>query len=62
VPVLDGAGQLVHREGVTAAHGLYALGLRFQRTRRSHFIGGVGNDAARIADAITGAAMPARAA
>jgi putative flavoprotein involved in K+ transport len=62
VPVLDGDGQLVHREGITAAPGLYALGLRFQRTRRSHFIGGVGDDAARIADAITGAAAPARAA
>jgi len=62
VPVLDGDGQLMHREGITAAPGLYALGLRFQRTRRSHFIGGVGDDAARIADAISGAAAQARAA
>jgi putative flavoprotein involved in K+ transport len=52
VPVLDAAGELVHREGVTAAPGLFALGLRFQRTRRSHFLGGVGDDAARIAEAI----------
>jgi putative flavoprotein involved in K+ transport len=62
VPVLDHEGQLVHREGITAAPGLYALGLRFQRTRRSHFIGGVGDDAARIAAAVTGAAAAARAA
>jgi putative flavoprotein involved in K+ transport len=52
VPVLDGGGELVHRQGVTAAPGLFALGLRFQRTRRSHFIGGVGGDAAQIARAI----------
>jgi putative flavoprotein involved in K+ transport len=65
VPVLDAAGELVHREGVTAAPGLFALGLRFQRTRKSHFIGGVGDDAARIAEAIvagTGAAQLRRAA
>jgi putative flavoprotein involved in K+ transport len=49
VPVLDDAGELVHCEGVTAAPGLFALGLRFQRTRRSHFLGGVGADAAFIA-------------
>jgi putative flavoprotein involved in K+ transport len=54
VPVLDTAGELVHRNGVTPAPGLYALGLRFQRTRRSHFIGGVGEDAAQIAAAISG--------
>ena len=34
--------------------GLFALGLRFQRTRKSHFLGGVAEDAARIADAILG--------
>jgi putative flavoprotein involved in K+ transport len=63
VPVLDAAGELVHREGVTPAPGLYALGLRFQRTRRSHFVGGVGADAARIADAIlAGDGRAARAA
>jgi len=51
-PVLDAHGELVHREGVTAVPGLFALGLRFQRTRRSHFLGGVGDDAALIARAI----------
>jgi putative flavoprotein involved in K+ transport len=52
VPVLDGGGELVHREGVTPSPGLFALGLRFQRIRSSHFLGGVGKDAARIAEAI----------
>jgi putative flavoprotein involved in K+ transport len=52
VPVVDAAGELVQREGITPAPGLYALGLRFQRRRRSHFIGGVGDDAAFIAGAI----------
>ena len=60
VPVLDRAGELVHREGFTPARGLYALGLRFQRTRKSHFIGGVGDDAALIADAILAGARDAR--
>ena len=52
MPVLDAAGELIHHEGVTAAPGLFALGLRFQRRRNSHFLGGVGQDAARIAAAI----------
>ena len=60
VPVLDGNGELVHREGVTASRGLYALGLRFQRTRKSHFLGGVGDDAARIADHIVAGVGGAR--
>jgi putative flavoprotein involved in K+ transport len=60
VPVLDRDGQLVHREGVTAARGLYALGLRFQRRRWSHLIGGVGDDAAFIARRIVSAASAER--
>jgi putative flavoprotein involved in K+ transport len=52
VPVLDGDGELIHHEGMTAVPGLYALGLRFQRRRNSHFIGGVGSDAARLAGII----------
>ena len=62
VPVLDRSGELAQREGVTAAAGLFTLGLRFQRTRRSHFIGGVGDDAARIASAIAARDRPAVAA
>jgi putative flavoprotein involved in K+ transport len=63
VPVLAAGGELVHRHGVTPAPGLFALGLRFQRTRKSHLIGGVGEDAAWIAERIlTRAESPARAA
>jgi putative flavoprotein involved in K+ transport len=59
-PVLDAGGELVHRQGVTAVPGLFALGLRFQRTRRSHFLGGVGDDAAQIARAIVARTPGAR--
>jgi putative flavoprotein involved in K+ transport len=60
VPVLDKARELVHRGGVTSSPGLYGLGLRFQRTRKSHFIGGVGEDAAHLAARIlAGAPLPA---
>ena len=58
VPVLDGDGELVQREGITPSPGLFALGLRFQRTRRSHFLGGVGADAAFIAEAVLDGAAP----
>lgn len=53
VPVLDGAGEIEHRYGITAVPGLYVLGLRFQRRRASHFIGGVGDDAAYLAQHLT---------
>jgi putative flavoprotein involved in K+ transport len=59
---LDDCGELIHDEGITPVPGLYALGLRFQRRRRSHFVGGVGDDAAFIAAEITGEADLARAA
>jgi putative flavoprotein involved in K+ transport len=59
-PVLDANGELAHREGVTPVPGLFALGLRFQRTRRSHFLGGVGDDAALIARAIAARAPSGR--
>jgi putative flavoprotein involved in K+ transport len=49
VPVLDGRGEIVQRAGVTRAPGLYTLGLKFQRTRASHTIGGVGADAELLA-------------
>ncbi len=45
VPALDAGGELVHQRGVTPTRGLYVLGLKFQRRRSSHFIGGVGADA-----------------
>jgi putative flavoprotein involved in K+ transport len=64
VPVLDAAGELSHRGGVTPAPGLYALGLRFQRRRNSSFLDGVGRDAEELADDIARhlCRSPARAA
>jgi putative flavoprotein involved in K+ transport len=53
LPVVDRAGEIQHRYGVTAVPGLYVLGLRFQRRRASHFIGGVGADAAFLAEHLT---------
>jgi putative flavoprotein involved in K+ transport len=45
VPVLDRDGEIAQRHGVTPVPGLYVLGQRFQRTRRSNFLDGVGADA-----------------
>jgi len=39
----------VHRGGITPSPGLYVLGLRFLRRRRSTFLDGVGNDAEELA-------------
>jgi putative flavoprotein involved in K+ transport len=52
VPVLDRDGLLQHRRGVTAAPGLYAIGLKFQYRRRSTFIDGAREDAAYLVDHI----------
>jgi putative flavoprotein involved in K+ transport len=49
---LDEAGEVVHRHGVTEVPGLYVLGLKFQRRKISHAIGGVGADAAFLAEHI----------
>jgi putative flavoprotein involved in K+ transport len=49
LPLTTANGELEHREGVTRAAGVYALGLRFLRKRDSNFIGGVGTDAWEIA-------------
>jgi putative flavoprotein involved in K+ transport len=53
VPVLNIRGEIIHDGGVTPSAGLYALGLNFQRTRKSSFIDGVGNDARVVAEHIT---------
>jgi putative flavoprotein involved in K+ transport len=45
VPVLDEAGEIRHRGGVTPIPGLYVLGLYFLRRRKSSFLDGVGPDA-----------------
>jgi putative flavoprotein involved in K+ transport len=52
VPVLDDRGELRQDRGVTAADGLYVLGLPFMRTRKSSFIDGVGHDARVLAGQI----------
>lgn len=52
VPVLDDAGCIRHSRGVTAAPGLYAIGLRFQHRRSSTFIDGARHDAEYLADHI----------
>src|SRR5579871_6636377 len=45
IPVLDGKGQVCHDGGVTGAPGLYVIGTKFLRRRKSTFIDGVGDDA-----------------
>lgn len=52
VSVLDHSGEIMHRGGITAAPGLYALGLTFLRRRRSSLISGCGLDAEDLAPAI----------
>ena len=54
VPALDEHGELTHEGGVTRFPGLYALGSRFMRRRKSNFIDGVGRDAEELADHIAG--------
>jgi putative flavoprotein involved in K+ transport len=52
VPVFDDAARLMHRRGVTAAPGLYFLGLTWQHTRGSALLGWVKDDAEYIAGQI----------
>jgi putative flavoprotein involved in K+ transport len=49
MPLTDSAGELRHDGGLTAAPGVYVLGLRFLRRRNSNFIDGVGRDAEALA-------------
>ena len=56
VPALDERGEIMHRGGITPVPGLFALGLHFQRRRKSAFIDGVGDDAAFLADRMVGRA------
>jgi putative flavoprotein involved in K+ transport len=62
VPVLDRAGDIIHRSGITPVPGLFVLGMHFQRKRKSAFIDGVGEDAALLADRIASRAAFAAAA
>jgi len=61
VPVLDQTGCIRHRRGVTAAPGLYAIGLRFQHRRNATFIDGARHDAAYLADHLAARRSPERA-
>jgi putative flavoprotein involved in K+ transport len=54
LPVLGADGEIRQRRGRTPVPGLYVLGQRFQHHRSSNFIGGVGRDAAFVADHIAG--------
>lgn len=54
LPVLDAAGDAVHREGFTARPGFYFLGLPWLSKLKSSVLCGVGEDAQRIAAAIAG--------
>ena len=49
LPLLDARGEVLHHGGVTPFAGVYAIGLPFQRTRKSAFIDGVGADARVLA-------------
>ena len=48
LPGVVADGELVHQYGITPVPGLYVLGQRFQRTRRSNFLDGVGADAVAV--------------
>jgi putative flavoprotein involved in K+ transport len=50
--VLDAEGEPVHDRGVTAAPGLYVVGLRWLHRRSSSFLAGVGADAVYLAEHI----------
>jgi putative flavoprotein involved in K+ transport len=47
-PVFDGKGRIVHDGGVTAAPGLYVIGMPFLRRRKSSLIDGAAPDAAEL--------------
>ena len=48
----ESSGSILEDRGVTAEPGVFVLGMRFQRTRISNFIDGVGADAEQIAGLI----------
>jgi putative flavoprotein involved in K+ transport len=61
VPVLDANGAPVHQRGVTAAPGLYFLGLKWQYRADSSLLGGVGRDAAFLASHLAERLGPSQA-
>ena len=54
VEVFDRKGRIAHDGGVTAAPGLYLMGMPFLRRRRSTLIDGAGADAHELAGHLVG--------
>lgn len=52
LPVLDDAGQVIHKRGMTESPGLYFIGLPWQYTRGSSLLGFVKEDAQYLAQQI----------
>ena len=50
LPVLDQRGDIRHERGLTAEPGVVVLGMRFQATKGSNLIDGVGADAEELAE------------
>jgi putative flavoprotein involved in K+ transport len=50
IPVLDDRGEIRHQGGVTPEPGFYVLGIRFQRSKGSNLIDGVGRDAEALSN------------
>ncbi|MES0828475.1 NAD(P)-binding domain-containing protein [Ruegeria sp. SCP11] len=50
MPVLDSHGEILHKNGITPIDGLYVLGMRFQRTKGSNIVDGVGRDAEYLSE------------
>jgi putative flavoprotein involved in K+ transport len=57
LPIVDAAGEIAQRRGVTPMPGAYVLGQRFQHFRNSNFIDGVGRDAAYVATHIVASSI-----
>ena len=53
LPIFDELGQLLHYRGVTAAPGIYLLGLAWLHKSKSSFLYGVGEDAVYLAERIS---------
>ena len=62
VPVLDRNGEIAHDKGVTPQPGLYVLGMRFQVSKGSNLIDGVGADAEALAEHLSARNSAQRAA
>jgi putative flavoprotein involved in K+ transport len=54
LPILDGEGYPIQRRGVTKVPGLFILGLDWLHTAKSGLFAGVGEDAAYLAEQLTG--------